>query len=96
MRLTSNRDSRIGEDRYTLGRGQLQFEVIGDPTGLEVGQELTTEVIVNGPGLVTEQWRRIAPQREGKKRLGILGLVLVTVIGLATLRIGRTGVSFRG
>ncbi len=88
--------SDIGEGSYELSRGQLSFTVLAEPSGLEVGQELTAEVVVEEPGLVTEEWRRIAPGRAAKKQLGVLGLVLVTIIGLATVRMGTEGVSFRG
>ncbi|MEN0064277.1 MAG: hypothetical protein AAGA48_19155 [Myxococcota bacterium] len=88
--------TRVDPGGYRLTRGNLNFDVVANPTGLETGQEVTTLVLIDPGGRLVEQWREEAPQRDGKKRLGVLGLVLAGGVALLTLRVGRKGVIIRG
>jgi len=86
----------VRDDGYRVFRGQLGFDVAGNPRGLSPGQEVTVGVRVDPEEGLVEQWRVLAASRPAKRRLGYLGLALAAVVGAVTLRVRPSGVSFRG
>ncbi len=82
-------------DRYEVRRGALSFVVHGDPRALSVGEEWTIGGVFQ-QGELIESWRAAAPGRRGKKLLGLLGLSVSGIIGLASLQITSDGLRIRG
>lgn len=86
----------VGTDSYLVGEGRWEATVLGDPTELHVGDELYLRGLFTEPGVIEEHWREVAPRRGGKKRLGLLAIVLVAgILGVGT-RFTRDGAVLRG
>ena len=71
-----------GDGRYVVGRRSQRFEVVGDPAGLALGDDVTLHGVV-GDGVIVETDRTVAAGRPAKRRLGLVGLG-VTALALAT------------
>lgn len=87
---------QVEDDRYLVGEGTLRVVVIGEPTGLRVGDELYVRGRFTEPGVMHETWRELAPQRGNKKLLGLIALALTGVVLLLGTRLTRNGLVLRG
>ena len=81
---------------YVVGEGPWQGTVRGDPTGLQVGDELYLRGVFLEPSVIEERWRELAPQRGGKKRLGLLAMLLLAVVLGLGVRLTPDGAVLRG
>jgi hypothetical protein len=84
-----------GEDRYTVASGGTLIDVRGPTRGLSIGEDVTIGGVMS-EGAVVEQWREPAPDRRGKRLLGLAGLVTVAVLLPLGVRREAGGLALRG
>lgn len=90
-------DELQAPDGYIVEKGFQYVPVAGDPTGLQVGQEVS----VGGhfrpvDGAVVEEWREIHRLRDAKKALGVLGLLAMLILTPFCFGLRRGGLVCRG
>lgn len=81
---------------YTVRQGRFDYEVVGDPGDLAVGEEVYVRGVFSGRNTVTELWHERAPKRGGKKLLGFLGLAVAFGATVLGTRPTREGLELRG
>jgi hypothetical protein len=84
-----------GDDRYTVASGGTLIDVNGPTRGLSIGEDVTIGGVVTD-GAVVEQWREPAPDRGGKRLLGVAGLVAVVLLLPLGVRREAGGFALRG
>jgi hypothetical protein len=89
--------TEVRPDGFVAGKGALRLVVLGPSDGLTVG----AEVDVGGTwsadaGAVVLEWHELAEGRAGKRRLGVLGVLIVCLILPLGIGRGRGGLVIRG
>lgn len=83
-----------GPDTYQVGRVEGRMAVRGPSQGLAVGEEITVGGLRTSEGLVAE-FVEHHPWRPWKRRLGLVGIVIVGGLLLAAFAVRRTPAGMR-
>lgn len=86
----------VREDGYTVRQGRFDYDVVGSPGDLQVGEEVYVRGTFSGTNTVEEGWHERAPARGGKKLLGFIGLAVAAGVTLAGTRWTTDGLVLRG
>ncbi len=86
----------VDQDRYTVREGRFRYTVLGEPGELRPGDEVYVRGVFSGTHTLRALWHERAPDRSAKKILGFLGIGLLALTLVLSVRPSERGLMLRG